>query len=321
MFCRNCGNQLADNAKFCNKCGNPVASAAAVKDPEPVIGDVIIPQDANPFEEANDFASREQASYQQEPSPYQQEANPYQQQNNPAGYQPYQPNYQQPYAQPYPYPQTSAVPGGNISKSSVNFIPHIIAMFILSIFMICSPLLKMFGNSSYSFGTASYLNDMSKLGDKMNKNVFSFTFEQISEGDADTKFMLIGFWVHALFEAVAFIFLVLAVFRLFSKRQDKQFKVLSDLRISLVSSFIGIIGVIGCMIASYMNYRNSKFSGVFSDVIYVWGYIFFALSLISLIVCSVFRGMAKRQFNRDTSYNAMAAQDMQNRFQQQNNNF
>ena len=26
MFCRSCGNKLADNAKFCNLCGSPVAA-------------------------------------------------------------------------------------------------------------------------------------------------------------------------------------------------------------------------------------------------------------------------------------------------------
>ena len=28
MFCRHCGKQLPDQARFCNGCGNPVAPAA-----------------------------------------------------------------------------------------------------------------------------------------------------------------------------------------------------------------------------------------------------------------------------------------------------
>ena len=29
MFCKKCGNEVADNATFCNKCGAPVAATAA----------------------------------------------------------------------------------------------------------------------------------------------------------------------------------------------------------------------------------------------------------------------------------------------------
>lgn len=33
MFCPNCGNQIADNAKFCSACGSPIAQAAAPAEP------------------------------------------------------------------------------------------------------------------------------------------------------------------------------------------------------------------------------------------------------------------------------------------------
>lgn len=36
MFCKNCGNQIADTAAFCNKCGTPVNGAAAAPVATPV---------------------------------------------------------------------------------------------------------------------------------------------------------------------------------------------------------------------------------------------------------------------------------------------
>ncbi len=36
MFCKNCGNQLADDVKFCSVCGAPVDTTAPTQDPTPV---------------------------------------------------------------------------------------------------------------------------------------------------------------------------------------------------------------------------------------------------------------------------------------------
>lgn len=45
-FCRNCGNQLADNSQFCPNCGTPVATPVAQPNiaPEPVVQPYVAPQ-------------------------------------------------------------------------------------------------------------------------------------------------------------------------------------------------------------------------------------------------------------------------------------
>ena len=37
MFCRNCGKELPDEAKFCNQCGQPVKRIETTPEPEPVV--------------------------------------------------------------------------------------------------------------------------------------------------------------------------------------------------------------------------------------------------------------------------------------------
>ena len=44
VFCRNCGNELADTAKFCNKCGTPVAKTAPPPEAKPQVKPEIIPE-------------------------------------------------------------------------------------------------------------------------------------------------------------------------------------------------------------------------------------------------------------------------------------
>ena len=41
MFCGNCGQQLADGAKFCPTCGSPVAGSAPAPAPAPVAAPVV----------------------------------------------------------------------------------------------------------------------------------------------------------------------------------------------------------------------------------------------------------------------------------------
>ena len=297
MFCRKCGNQLADNAKFCNACGNPVAVNNNA-DPQPVIPD----EPAAPvMEEAIIPGSV--------PIPEQTEQPAYQQ-PNPQPYQPYQPNYQQPAAQPYPYPQTSPVPTAATSQPGKidRFLVPILNLFFFSIMLICTTLLPLYGDKAYSFGPASYLKDLSKV---TTKNIFSVSIDAISDGNNATRFMYLGIWVHIIFCAVAFIFLLIAFIRLFTSSPNKEYKVICELRISILSSFIGILFGIGFMIASYMSGRNAKFSGVFSNVLYFWSYIVLAVAIGTVIAAFIIRGKAKKQHEYDTAYsnpNAMYPQ-------------
>ena len=42
MFCRKCGNQIADNALFCNKCGEEIDRGEDFEIPEMSLADSII---------------------------------------------------------------------------------------------------------------------------------------------------------------------------------------------------------------------------------------------------------------------------------------
>ena len=91
MFCRNCGKQLPDHAKFCSGCGTPVQRPAVIppeptispvsepvlpKDPEPVIPPVSRPFDTAPMPDiystgaADPYAAPPQNSYAAPQDPY-----------------------------------------------------------------------------------------------------------------------------------------------------------------------------------------------------------------------------------------------------------
>ena len=283
MFCRSCGNQLADNAKFCNRCGAKVAPKPETATPPPVIPDSVpVPPPAPapaPISEpgpaaGNDFFQKEQPVY----KPYE-----------PA------PAYQQP--APQPYPAQNAFYGNEGAGKMGRFAGLAALLFALAAFMISSPFLHMYGDSKYSFGSFSYLFDMSKAA---NKNIFSMSIDAISKGSGDTVLFFLALWVNILFEVCALIFLIIAFIGLFSSRKDKPVKVLGNIRVSISLSLIGFIISFGLMIASYLQY--GKFSNIFKDVFYVFAYVFLGVAILSIILACIFVGQAKKENEVKTSY-------------------
>ena len=284
MFCRSCGNQLADNAKFCNMCGNKVVKLEATDSfPSPVIPDpepVPMPAEQPVINDNQD--------------------NGFFQQQQPV-YKPYEPAYQQPIAQPV-YKNT-VYTSGKPAVSKTTSTVYAVIMYLIAAFLVASPFLHMYGDKTYHFGSFSNLHDLSKVS---GKNIFSTVIDIISDGSTDYKLFYIGLSVHIIFEICALIFLLIALFRLLSKRQDKILKVLSDLRLSVSLSFFGIFTSVGLMTASYL-VRN-KFSGLFSNVFYIFTYVFVPLSLIALIVCCIFVGQTRRAYAVNSAYNQPAPQ-------------
>ncbi len=273
MFCRNCGNKLADNAKFCNMCGSPVKVVQPAADlMEPVIPEQPAAQTQEPVQQDNGFLQQEQPVY-----------------------KPYEPAYQEPIAQPYRQ-QTVYTGSEGVSRFGRFTLPAVI-MFLLSGFLIASPFLKMFGSKVYPFSAFSHFRDLSKLE---HKNVFSATFQMIDEGNKDTVLLYVGLWVLWIFEVCALVFLIMAMIRLFSSRKDRAAKFFSDIRISAGLSFFGVWGSICLMAASYLVY--GKFSGLFSKVFYIWTYVMGPAALVTFILSIVFAVKAKRSTEISTSY-------------------
>ena len=73
MFCGNCGQKLADGAKFCPSCGSPVAGSAPASAPAPVPAPVYTPAptgDSGPYSSAKPGQAPQDFSYQTNSNPY-----------------------------------------------------------------------------------------------------------------------------------------------------------------------------------------------------------------------------------------------------------
>ena len=93
MFCRNCGNQLADGTQFCPYCGTEVGAASAPVYQQPEAQAPVYQQPAQEYTQPTEGYQQSQQSYQQPVQGYQQPAQGYRQ----PGYDPYnQGYYQQP---------------------------------------------------------------------------------------------------------------------------------------------------------------------------------------------------------------------------------
>ena len=276
MFCKKCGNQIADNAKFCNRCGEPCAGSPGDKEPfSPVQDAARYAENSSPAAAtgtSDDFFQKEQPVY-----------------------KPYEPVYPQPAGQPYPAP-ASVNAGTGTGGMGKHIVPSVI-LFVLSLFMISSPFLKLFGDSRFSFSPFSYLNDLSKVS---GKNIFSLSIDSISNGKSDTVFFFLSLWVNIIFEVCALIFVLIAFIGLFSKKQNKAVKVLGNLRVSIGLSLLGFLISFGLMIASYMKY--GEFSGIFKEVFYIFSYVCLGVAVLSMILAVVFVGNAKKEDAVNNSY-------------------
>lgn len=270
MFCRNCGNKLADNAKFCNKCGNPVAVKPS-EDVQQVIGE--------------SAPAQEQEFFQQEQPVY----------------KPYEPSQQEPIGQPY-YQQSAPIqqPVSNPAASMGRYSLSAGVLMLLCCFLVSAPFIKMFAPARYSFSTFSFLKAVSKNRDK---NIFSLSLDAIAEGATDNKLFYISLWVQIIFAICALIFIISALVRLAGSRQDKALKVLRELRLSAGMSFCGVFGSVGLMTASAI-VTGESFEGLLREVYNAWTYVFLGVSLLALILGIVFAVSAKHVYESAQSYNS-----------------
>ena len=278
MFCKKCGNQIADNAKFCNMCGEPNVKAS---DPQDTIAVIPDPAPSAMPGSSNDPAGAADGFFQKEQPVY----------------KPYEPAYQQPAGMPYqPHPMPDSNVTGGSGTMGKHSIPAVI-LFIMSLFMISSPFLKMFGDSDFSFSSFSYLNDFAKVS---GKNIFSVSIEAFDKGGSQTILFFLSLWVNIIFEICALIFVLIAFFGLFSSKQNKAVKVLGNLRVSIGLSLFGFLISFGLMIASYMKY--GKFSDIFSQVFYIFSYICLGVAILSFILAIIFAGKAKKDNAFNSAY-------------------
>lgn len=118
MFCRNCGNQLADGVRFCPYCGTDLGETAPVYPPQsqaPVYG-----QPAQAQQPASEYQPSQQ--------PYTAPQQPYGQQVPPE-YNPYNPGY---YTQP-----PRADDGAVQSTKTLGLVALIVGLFIPLVGYIC----------------------------------------------------------------------------------------------------------------------------------------------------------------------------------------
>ncbi len=120
MNCTNCGNPLAESAKFCNKCGTPVAAAPAVNSPEDFERTVSILDDEPIPAQVPAYSAPEPQPAYQAPQPV---AQPTYQAPQPVAQPTYQaPQYQAP-AGAAPYASVSNEPKEKKSKFIRNIAP------------------------------------------------------------------------------------------------------------------------------------------------------------------------------------------------------
>ena len=110
MFCRNCGTENEDNAKFCRNCGLPIVPAEETVIPETSVQSEDVTEEVeNAAEQASESAATDGTATDSQSAPEPQQVPPnygqYAQQGQPYG----QPYGQQPYGQPYqpPKPKTT----------------------------------------------------------------------------------------------------------------------------------------------------------------------------------------------------------------------
>ncbi|MBR6046096.1 MAG: zinc ribbon domain-containing protein [Ruminococcus sp.] len=293
MFCRNCGNKLADNAKFCNLCGTPVAKPAGVQAPKPS-------QPAQP------------ASPKTEPviPPQPQQAPQFQQPQfqRPQFEQPQfeQPQYQQPQYQQPGYPGQPAAQGATPAQqmlASIGSTGKILGLIAAAvcIFLICTVFIHSFDAKSYytnySYGAQKYLSNMSKSADLANKNIFSMTIDYIKDGP-DSAVFIIGIWSHVVFEAIAAIFVLVGLVRAFMSGKLNEKKMWGALKMSSLASFLGTLLILVCTIASSIIVNVKNDLSAFKNWVVVpnfLAYLFLAVALASLIFC----GIMKSRVNQD----------------------
>ncbi|MBR4554016.1 MAG: zinc ribbon domain-containing protein [Ruminococcus sp.] len=342
MFCRSCGNKLADNAKFCNLCGSPLdpdqlaamagtqgtpaatgaaAPAQTAAAPEKVTMDeAVVPQKMTSLEspQAAEAAAIIEADpvTEHDPSPTAQpgQYQPYQQQYNQPTAGPYQQNYQQPMAQPYPQYQQAPRPfpaygaaaaPKPLDKPGAKKILAAI-LFVICAFLVTSSLFKVYGVTGKTFytGTARYLFDLSDAGKFLHKNIFEMTGEMFD--DAMSAVLIIGFWAHALFEILAAIYALAAFFRLFSKNYKGDYRLWADLAASAAFSFFGNLLSFAGVAANNIKEAADLHKGIFEWAVKpnVLAYLFLAGSLTVMIITLVIRSEKKRAYRTSSAYNS-----------------
>ncbi|MBR6103370.1 MAG: zinc-ribbon domain-containing protein [Ruminococcus sp.] len=310
MFCRNCGNKLADNAKFCNLCGTAV------------------PKPAQPAQNTAPAGQPPQAPKPQQPIPQllrrppQQKAEPAAPVNEPLPIQqpsPAQPNSQQPVQQPYPGApgqegqyqqpyidkptfQNAVAPGQPVPMPVAeppkpidrNIVIFGLCCAAVCIFLVCSVFFKGFtgkGFGAADFGTYKYLDRIAEVGKLVDKNVFSYSWEGI-KADVDSAVLIISLWTHVLFEIFAVIFVISAIVRAFGKGRVSEVKMWGNLKNSALFSFLGNFISFAGVVFAVVRPRIAAKKEVFKDwwaVPNFFIYFFIGLSLATLITCSIMK--------------------------------
>lgn len=313
MFCRNCGNQLADNAKFCGKCGSPVVQktqpAAEQPAPEPVTESVIVSSEPQPAPRNDQYqqpAPQPQPIPEPEPAPIPQPTPiPQQFEQN---YQ--QPNVQQPYVQqPYPqqpvaqpFPQQQAVPQPSSSSGKiVGFV-----MMLCCIFFVCTFFIKCYTIIDSDFSVYTYLDRIAEAAEDRDIGFFKYYFSDLI---GDSAWYGAAFYIcillNILFDVLAVIMLIFGFVRLASSDRMSEVKMWTDIKVSVLFSFLGTLSMfVGVFIANvFDNLKNDL--GIFEE----WGcipgvlvYVFLAAEIAVIFIC----GLMKRKAVRSVSVNTPA---------------
>lgn len=302
MFCRNCGNQLNDNAKFCGLCGTPVVNKQEPQQsaPEPAAQPVSEQTPVQPEQYQQPF-TQPQPIPEPEPAPIPQPI------PAPQPEQPFVQNYQQPMSQPFPqqpyqqpaaqpYPQQAAAPVQQTRSASGKVLG--IVMILLAAFFACTLFIKCYSIAKRDFSTYSYLEQLGKVADRLDKNVFTYTFDVVKTSTWYGAFFIISLWVNVLFAGLAVIMLIFALVRVFSSGVKAELRMWSDIRAALIFCFIGSFAVLASVITADVADNFKADLGMFED----WGcvpgvlaYVFVAAEIAAFVFCGIVKNKARNR--------------------------
>ena len=318
MFCRNCGNKLADNAKFCGLCGNPVVRNTEPQPEEPIIEEPApVPEPVTASEPA---PSQEYEQYQQtapqpqpipepEPAPIPQPTPiPQQFEQN---YQQYDQNYQQPSAQPYqqtgyaqpyqqpmsqPFPQ-QGMPQQTAVRSSASGKIIGFVMMLCSIFFVCTLFIKCYSVLESDFSVFGNLQKLAEVADDHDKNFVSYMSDLIGSSPWYGAAFYIGMLLNVLFDVLAVVMIIFAFVRLASKDSMSEIKMWSDIKASVIFGFLGSFSMFVCILIANI-FNNLKIDlGIFDE----WGcvpgvlmYVFLAAEIVVIVVCGIMKSRARK---------------------------
>lgn len=298
MFCRSCGNKLADNAKFCNLCGSPVAAPNTA------------PAETAP--QAQQPAAPEKPVSQPMTAPLLRRP-PQQSQSPVQPQQPYgQPNFQPTFSEAQvPPPMPAPTPAAVTVKQNrtVTTVLGLISAAVC-IFLICSVFFKCYDTVlSGKFGTYSYLDRVAEVGKFYDKNVITYSIEGIKH-DLSSAVLLITMWLQVVLNAAAAILIIVGVIFAFGRSETSEVKMWGMLKTAAICCFLGCLfctaGVMFASINSNIENKAPAFKN-WTTTPNFFAYFFIGLSLVTVIVCSVLKSrsvntLAKIQANRNMSY-------------------